>query len=61
LSQEAGSSTVNQTLRDQIASMRAEMTRINTYSIDMSNNPAQAIQKISDPILQLMNLKIDDF
>jgi chromosome segregation ATPase len=27
----------------------------------MSNNPAQAIQKISDPILQLMNLKIDDF
>ena len=52
---------MNQTLRDQIASMRAEMTRINTYSIDMSKNPAQAIQKISDPILQLMNLKIDDF
>lgn len=55
------SSNQNQALREQIQTMRAEMTRINNYSIDMSNNPAQAIQKISDPILQLLNLKIDDF
>ena len=37
------------------------MIRINNYSIDMSNNPAQAIQKISDPILELMNIKMDDY
>ncbi len=37
------------------------MTKISNYSIDMSNNPALAIQKISDPILELMNIKMDDF
>jgi len=30
----------NQALRDQIQSMRAEINRINNYSIDMQNNPA---------------------
>ena len=41
--------------------MRKEILKVNSYSIDMSNNPAQAIQKISDPILELMNLKVEDF
>ncbi len=37
------------------------MARLNNYSIDMANNPAQAIKRISDPILELLNLKVDDF
>ncbi|TNV83239.1 hypothetical protein FGO68_gene4856 [Halteria grandinella] len=48
-------------LRTQIDKMREEMVRINNYNIDMSSNPAQAIQKISDPILEVLNLRVDNY
>ena len=47
-------------MKKQIEKMRIEMQRINSYSIDMSTNPSQAIQKISDPILELLNLKVEE-
>ncbi len=37
------------------------MQRLNNYSIDIARNPAAAIQKISDPILNLINAKIDEY
>lgn len=41
--------------------MRQEITRITNYSIDMATNPAMAIQKISDPILEVLNLRVEDY
>lgn len=37
------------------------MIRINNYSIDIARNPAAAIERISNPILELLNTKIDEY
>jgi hypothetical protein len=34
------------------------MVRVNNYSIDMANNPAAAIENISNPILEKLNMQI---
>ncbi len=39
--------------------MKKEMERINNYSIDVARDPAKAIQSISDPILNLLNAKVE--
>lgn len=41
--------------------MKNEMEKINNYSIDIARDPARAIQRISDPILDLLNAKVEDF
>ena len=41
--------------------MKSEMEKINNYSIDISKDPARAIQRISDPVLELLNLKVEDY
>jgi hypothetical protein len=41
--------------------MKGEMRKVNNYSIDVAKNPAAAIMKISDPILELLNYKVDDY
>lgn len=51
----------NKELRIQIDKMKAEMIRINNYSIDIARNPAAAIERISNPILELLNTKIDEY
>eukprot|EP00347_Sterkiella_histriomuscorum_P013604 403364082 len=51
----------NEKLRTQIYKMKEEMDRINNYSIDIARDPASAIQRISDPILDVMNLQIEDY
>lgn len=51
----------NKELRIQIDKMKVEMIRINNYSIDISRNPAAAIERISNPILELLNTKIDEY
>lgn len=53
MEQDSGKS--NEALKQQIEKMKAEMARINNYSIDMAKNPALAIQRISDPILAELN------
>ena len=37
------------------------MKRLNTLSIDIAKNPAQAIQNISDPILEVLNAKVEEY
>jgi len=37
------------------------MMRINNYSIDIARNPAAAIERISNPIVELLNTKIDEY
>ena len=37
------------------------MQKLHNYSIDIANNPAQAIESISNPILALLNLRVDDY
>lgn len=41
--------------------MKKEMDHINNYSIDIAKDPAKAIQRISDPILELLNAKVEHF
>jgi|LauGreDrversion4_2_1035121.scaffolds.fasta_scaffold137596_2 hypothetical protein len=48
----------NEILKSQVEKMRAEMVRVNNYSIDMANNPAEAIENISNPILEKLNMQI---
>ncbi len=60
LMQDETASSTAEKMKRQIEKMRNEMQRINSYSIDMSTNPSQAIQKISDPILELLNLKVEE-
>lgn len=48
----------NEILKSEVEKMRAEMVRVNNYSIDMANNPAEAIENISNPILELLNMQI---
>ena len=50
----------NQKLKDQIDKMKDEMRRISGLSINIAKDPANAIMQISDPILDLLNLKVDD-
>ena len=51
----------NERMRDQMMKMKSEMEKINNYSIDISKDPARAIQRISDPVLELLNLKVEDY
>ena len=39
--------------------MKAEMERINNYSIDVARDPVRAIQRICDPILDVLNAQVD--
>ena len=37
------------------------MDKLTRYSIDIARDPASALKKICDPILELLNVKVDDF
>jgi hypothetical protein len=37
------------------------MKKINMYSIDIAKDPAKAIQRICDPIYDLLNVKVEDY
>jgi hypothetical protein len=41
--------------------MREQMRKLQIYTIDIAKDPATAIKMISDPILELLNLKIEGF
>jgi hypothetical protein len=58
LQKDGNAAKSNQVLKDQVEKMRAEMVRVNNYSIDMANNPAAAIENISNPILEKLNMQI---
>jgi len=47
-------------LREKIEIMKEDMERVNNYTINMAQNPAKAVQQISDPILSLLNEKVED-
>jgi hypothetical protein len=51
----------NNKLRIQIEKMKEEMHKVSLYSINIANDPASAIKKLSDPILDLMNAKVEDY
>lgn len=48
-------------MRKQIDALRHSMNKMQMYSIDIARNPAKAIKAISDPLLELLNAKIEDF
>ena len=41
--------------------MKYEMKQVQLYSIDIAKDPVKAIQKICDPILDLINVKVEDY
>jgi hypothetical protein len=51
----------NHKLRLQIDRMKKEMEKVALYSIDIANDPSKAIKRISDPILKLLDVKVEDF
>ncbi|CDW82160.1 UNKNOWN [Stylonychia lemnae] len=61
MEQDGNMDQTNSRLRDQIGKMKNEMDRIHNYSIDIAKDPAKAIQRISDPILDLLNAKIEGY
>ena len=37
------------------------MQKLTNYSIDIARDPANALKRICDPILELLNVKVEDF
>jgi hypothetical protein len=58
---EGSTTEQNAKLRLQIEQMKVKMDRINGYSIDIARDPARAIQRISDPILAVLNVKVEEY
>jgi chromosome segregation ATPase len=51
----------NDRLRKEIEKMKEQMEKITLYSIDIARDPSTAIKLICDPILDLLNIKVEDF
>mmetsp|Transcript_37836 Transcript_37836/g.36264 ORF Transcript_37836/g.36264 Transcript_37836/m.36264 type:complete len:89 (+) Transcript_37836:951-1217(+) len=41
--------------------MKRQMEKLTMYNVDIASDPARAIKLISDPILKLQNIKVEDF
>ena len=41
--------------------MKTFMLKMSAYTVDIARDPAKAIKEISDPILDLLNIKVEEF
>lgn len=41
--------------------MKEQMEKITLYGINVARDPSKAIKLISDPMLELLNIKVEDF